>query len=209
MPSTLVHVAIAGLVGTALLRDEFDARSIAVVVAVAVVPDLDAFVGLVVPGAHRALFHTLLLPGLIGTALLYDTRVSARSVLRARWGTRGVRIAWVTLTGLLFGAILPDMFTNGVNAFYPLWDTFYTVNGQLVVSNQRGFVQTFVDLTPAAPAHTTQTIHYSTGVDPTPGSEATDVERVFPVATSGMHLLLVLTATVVVGARLWETRGES
>jgi membrane-bound metal-dependent hydrolase YbcI (DUF457 family) len=208
MPSTLVHVAIAGLVGTALLADEFDRRSIAVVLLVAVVPDLDAFAGLVLPGAHRSLLHTLLLPGLVAGAVWCDTRVRSRSTLRERYGFRGVYVAWVALAGLLVGGILPDMFTNGVNALYPLHDTFYSVNGKLVLSDQRGVVQTFVDLSPTnpEPAKTTNNVRYVTAVNPSPGNKQKNVERVFPIARSGMQLLLVLASAAVVSARLWLGR---
>ena len=206
MPSTLVHVAIGGLVGAALLTTEFDARAVACVVAVTAVPDLDAFAGLVLPGAHRSLFHSLLFPALLGLLLLYDT-TRAGSVVRTRFGTRGVRLAWVSLVALFCGGILPDLFTNGVNAFYPVVDAFYTVDGELLLSNQRGLVQTFVEIQPpeqAAPQPSTETLHYSTPVDPNPGSEPEDVERVAPVFQAGWELMLVLVSTAVVVVRLWD-----
>jgi hypothetical protein len=203
MPSTLVHVAVGGLVGTALLGAAFDRRSLALVLVAAAVPDLDAFAGLFLAGAHRSLLHTLLLPVGVGVAVAYDTRRPA-SRLRARLGDDGARVAWAALAALAFGGILPDMFTNGVNAFYPLHDAFYAVDGKLLLSNQRGVVQTFVELSPPEPAPTTETLHYSTGVDPSPGDEPANVERLFPVVASGMQLLLVLTSAVVVGVRLLD-----
>lgn len=211
MPSTLVHVAIAGLVGTALLATAFDRRAIAVVAVAAAVPDLDAFAGLVFPGAHRSLLHTLLLPTGLAALLLYDTRVADRSAVRTRFGARGVRVGWVALAGLAFGGIFPDLFTNGVNAFYPLHDAFYSVDGKLLLSNQRGVVQTFVELAPPESTQrpTTQTLHYSTGVDPTPGSEPTAVERVFPLAADGFQFMLVVLSALVVGARLYEVESDT
>jgi hypothetical protein len=80
------------------------------------------------------------------------------------------------------------------------------VNGELLLSNQRGVVQTFVELRPDQPAQTTETLHYSTGVDPTPGRESADVERVFPLATSGIQLLLVVAGFGTVALRLWLDR---
>ena len=206
MPSTLVHVAVAGLVGTALLGEEFDGRAIAVVLLVAATPDLDAFTGLVFPGSHRSLLHTLLYPAGLGAVLWYDTRVRTRSLLRGRYGHRGVYVAWVALAGLLFGGILPDMFTNGVNALYPLHDAFYTVNGKLLLSDQRGVVQTFVELSPEKPARTTKNLRYVTGVNPSPGSSPQNAERVFPVAMTGLQLLLILASGTVVSVRLWLRR---
>jgi hypothetical protein len=201
MPSTLVHVALAGLVGTALLGRAFSRRAILLVLAVAVVPDLDAFVG-----PHRALGHTFLLPALLVGLLLVDLRVlGEESLVRRYGGPVGPRVAGVALVGLFVGGILPDLFTNGVNVFYPIHDAFYRVNGELLVSNQRGVVQTFVELG-RGPVGTTESVHYATGVDPTPGAEPENVERVFYVLQSGTDLLLVLTGFGVVAGRLYETR---
>jgi membrane-bound metal-dependent hydrolase YbcI (DUF457 family) len=200
VPSELVHLAVAGLVAASLLGPTFDRRSVTVVLAAAAVPDLDTFVGLVVPGAHRALLHTLVLPALVGVVLTQQSR-RPDSWLRRRYGARGVRVAWVALASLLFAGIAPDLFTNGVNAFYPLHDTFYRVNGELLLSNQRGVVQTFVELG-QAPERTTENTHYWTGVDPTPGDEPANVERIFPVVESGIQLMLVVLSATVLTVRL-------
>lgn len=204
MPSTVVHVALAGLVGVALLGEEFTPRALGVVLLAAAAIDSDAFVGLVLPGAHRSLFHTLLLPVLLGVLVAADSRRERASFLRERWGDHGVRVAWVAIAGLTFGGIFPDLFTNGVNAFYPLHDTFYRVNGHLLFSSQRGLVQTFVELAPETPRPTTRTLHYSTAVDPTPGAEPENVERLFPVVMSGWQLMLVSIGGFVMSSRLWE-----
>ncbi|MFB6095912.1 MAG: metal-dependent hydrolase [Haloferacaceae archaeon] len=219
MPSTLVHVALGGLVGTALLADEFDARAVAVVLVAAALPDLDSFTALVLAGSHRALLHNLLLPALVTGALAYDTREwrlqnrlagSHRSLrpgrLRRRLGDRGVVLAWAALAAFVAGGVLPDLFTNGVNVFYPLHDAFYTVDGKLLLSNQRGIVQTFVDLSPPRPAPSTKDVYYVTGVDPSPGAEPEHVERVFPLARGGWQLMLILVSAGVVSARLWVER---
>lgn len=203
MPSTLVHVAVAGLVGVALLREDFTPRALAVVLVATAFIDSDAFVGLYLGGAHRSLFHTLLLPLLLVALVAYDSR-RTESLLRRRWGDHGVRVAWVAIAGVTFGGIFPDLFTNGVNAFYPLYDTFYTVNGRALVSTQRGFVQTFVEFSPTEPRPTTETLHYSTGVDPQPGQEQGPVERVFPLAMAGWQLMLITLGGFVMGTRLWE-----
>ena len=205
MPSTVVHLAVGAVVAAALLGDEFDRRSVAVVLAATAVPDIDTFVGLYLQGAHRALLHTLVLPAMAGAALTYDTRIRAVSRLRKRWEARGVRVAWVALAALLLGGILPDLMTNGVNAFYPLYDRFLTVDGELLLSNQRGVVQTFVDLS-ADPQRTTENTHYWTGVDPTRGEDPKNVERIFPVVRSGFQLLVVLLGAFTLGARFLEER---
>jgi hypothetical protein len=208
MPSTLVHVALGGLVGAALLTSGFDGRAVAVLVLVTALPDADAVAGLVLPGAHRSLFHSFLFPALLAGLLLVDTR-RADSVVRGRFGARGVRLAWVSLAALVCGGILPDLFTNGVNAFYPAVDAFYTVDGKLLLSDQRGLVQTFVEVQPpeeSDPRPSTRTLHYSTPVDPSPGKEPADVERVAPVFQAGWELMVVLVSSAVVGVRLWDGR---
>lgn len=205
MPSTLVHVAVGGLLGAGLLGAEFDRRAAVVVFVAAALPDVDTFAGFVLPGAHRALLHTFLLPAVLVAVVAYDTRVRPVSRLRRRFGARGVRLAWAGVVALVGGGVFPDLFTNGVNAFYPLHDAFYTVNGRAYLSNRQGLVQTFVDVSPAEPAsRTTENFHYSTGADPSPGAESENVERIFPVAMSGMQLMLLVLSSFVVGARLRE-----
>jgi hypothetical protein len=205
MPSTVVLLALGAVVAAALLSDEFDRRSVAVVLAATTVPDLDTFAGLVMQGTHRALLHTLVLPAVAGAILAYDTRIRAVSRLRGRWGGRGVRMAWVALAALLVGGIFPDLMTNGVNAFYPLYDRFLTVDGELLLSNQRGVVQTFVDLS-TQPERTTENTHYWTGVDPTRGEEPANVERIFPIVRSGFQLLVIVLGVFTLGARFHEER---
>jgi len=82
-----------------------------------------------------------------------------------------------------------------------------------VLSNQRGLVQTFVELDPPEPQggggeqpSTTENTHYSTGVDPASGDEPEDVERIFPVVRSGWQLLVVVAGYGTLAARLWEDR---
>lgn len=217
MPSTVVHVAFAGLLAAALLGWAFDRRSLLVVLAATAVIDLDTVMGLYVEGAHRAAFHTLLLPLVAGAVFAWDVR-REDSFVRGRWGAYGVRTGWVTLAAVTFAGIGPDLFTNGVNVLYPVHDAYYRIWGELLLSSQRGVVQTFVDLSalfgpeaaPSQPAMsvkvgTTENLHYSTGVDVKKGPDPADAERVFPVVATGMQALIVLMSGVAVGARLWET----
>lgn len=202
MPSTLVHLALGALLAAGLLGDEFDGRALGLVLAVTAVPDLDTFVGLWLAGTHRALLHNALVPLLLGALVAYDTRVAARSWLASRGA---VRLAWVCVAAYALAGVGPDLVTNGVNLFYPVVDRFISLSGQVLVSDQRGLVQTLWQPTKSV-VGTTQTLHYATGVDPTPGPEAANVERVFPLAHSGFQLLVVVIATLVSGGRLWTTR---
>ena len=207
MPSTVVHVALAGLLAAALLNEHFDVRAILVVAGVVIFPDLDVFVGILIPGTHRAAFHTLLIPLVLGVGLYYDSRVRERSWVRARWGAWGTRVAGVAVVAYAVAAIGPDLFVNGVNLLYPVHDQFYDFSGKLYYSTQDGLVQTMVEWSkPETNVQTTGNTHYSTGVDPNRGSEPKQVERIFPIAWSGTEFLLVLMGYSIVAWRLCERR---
>jgi hypothetical protein len=212
MPSTVVHVALAGLVGTALLGDEFDALAIAVVMAATACIDLDVFLGWYFIGTHRAAFHTLLLPAGAAALVYYDTRISEQSQILTRWGSYGTRVAWTTIAAVTLAGIGPDLTFNGVNLLYPLHDQFYAFDGELYVSTEDGIIQTFVDLEESARGSTEETQFY-TGVDPEPGSKGADTggnggapERIFPVVANGDQLIVVLASAVTVATRLIESR---
>jgi len=205
MPSTVVHLALGAILAAALLGEAYDARSLGVVLAAVAFPDLDTFVGMVVPGAHRAAFHTLLIPIAAAALIVYDTRFRERSTLRA-YGRRGVTVAWVAVAAYLLAGIGPDLFYNGVDVLYPVVDRFVELSGKVYLSNQRGLVQTVWAFghgrSPVV--GTTATVHFRTGVDAARGPDPASVERIFPVAMTGMQLLLILTALVVTTVRLWR-----
>ncbi|MCD2199955.1 metal-dependent hydrolase [Halobacterium sp. KA-4] len=209
MPSTVVHVAFGALVATALLR-EFDAKTLAVVCAFAALPDVDTFLGVWIAGGHRALLHTALLPAVLGALVVWDTR-RAESWLHAKFGRDGPHVAVVGVVALLFGGILPDLMTNGVNLLYPLHDRFYTFTGSLELSSTEGVVQTFVDFGDepgggGTVGGTTENTHYYTGVDLERGSDPANAERVFPVVASGFQLVVVLTAVAGAVGRFREAK---
>ncbi|QZX99746.1 metal-dependent hydrolase [Halobaculum rubrum] len=206
MPSTLVHLALGGLLAAALLRESaFGRRAVGVVLLATVIPDLDSFVSPVLAGAHRSLGHNVLIPIALVGVLAYDARVRERSWLREHWGDAAPHVAWIALAGFAVAGVGLDYVANGVNLFWPVHDQFYTLNGRAGLSNQRGFFQTFVELTPET-VRTTETLHYATGVDPSPGDEAEDVERVFPLVWAGWQLLLVATSAAVLAVRFARGR---
>ena len=201
MPSTLVHVALGALVAAGLLGEEFDARALGVVLAAAALPDLDTFIGVYLPGTHRALLHTALVPAVAVVLVLYDTRVRERPFLAT---PRAVRLAWAGLAAYALAGIGPDLFTNGANVLYPVHDRFVSLSGRVFLSDQRGLVQTVWGQ--ASLGGTTRTVHYTTGVDLAPGPDPRGVERVFPLADSGFQLLIVLVGAIVAASRLWTAR---
>ncbi|MFC6875087.1 metal-dependent hydrolase [Halobellus marinus] len=221
MPSTLVHVALALLLAAALLGEEFDGRAALVVAAATVLPDLDVALEPFISGAHRSVGHTFLFPALLLAALVWDARRRDRSHLRSRFGDRGVRLAFVAVACIFGAAIVPDLVVGGVNAFYPLHDAFITVDGRLFYSTDRGWVQTFVDLSPPEPSEpsepsqprTTENFRFRTVLDAEPtlgvedsggggSGEPQRVERLFPVAMTGFRAWLLPLSAFVTAVRL-------
>ena len=211
MPSTVVHVAFAGLLGTALLADAFDARAILVVMGSNALLDLDTLIGIVVPGTHRAALHNVWIVLVPAAVLLWDGAIREESLVRKRWGDAAPRVAWVTLAALLFAHVLFDAFFNGVNLFWPLHDRFYDLSGTLLVTDQRGLVQTFVeldagDVAASTARGTTENTHYRTGFDPTRDEPSTGVERIFPIAATGERFVLTVAGFAAVLVRVVEKR---
>lgn len=223
MPSTLVHVAFAGLIAVALLGDEFDRRAAVVIFAATALPDLDAFVALFSTAGHRTVGHTLLIPAVAAAVLAVDTRLRADSTVIRRWGPRGVRLAWVSIAALAVAGIGLDLVTGGANPLWPLHDQFYRLSGKIELSNQRGIIQTFIETDPdtgrTGPMDlgSSREVHVSTGIAPDPvggesstGGSATNggteapPERVFPIVRSGWQLLVLLTGSAVSAIHLWR-----
>jgi hypothetical protein len=209
MPGTVVHLAFSGMIAAALLGAVYDRRSVLVVLGVTAFPDLDAFLALVTVVGHRALLHNFVIP-LSGTVLLWaDTRLRARSLLLNRLGSRGARVAWVSILAYAVSAIGLDLVNGVVNPFWPVHDQFYTLDGKIELSDQRGVVQTFVDLgsegsvVDSGGVGSSQEVNLSTGVDPDPSGEKTNPERIFPVVRSGWELVLLVVGTAVTIARFY------
>ncbi|MFP8891674.1 metal-dependent hydrolase [Natrialbaceae archaeon A-CW2] len=213
MPSTVVHVAVAGLIGVALLGDRFDAKAILVVMVAAAVIDLDTLIGIYFPGTHRAAFHNIWIVLVPAVLLVWDVKLRERSTVLERWGEYGYRVGWVTLVAVLFGHILLDAFYNGVNLFWPVYDRFFDLSGKMIITDQRGFVQTFIEfesgddgtrVAESTARGTTEDTHYSTGFDPSRDDPPEDVERIFPIASSGELFIITVAGYLSVGYRLLE-----
>ena len=210
MAPTLVTAAFGALLAAALLGAAFDRRSVAVVVAAAVLPDLDAVASLVVPGATNALLHAVWLPLAAGVVLYWDTERRGVSRLRERSGWRGVRVAWVALAAFLVAGVGPDLFGGaGVNLLYPLHDAYYLVDGGLLYSTADGVVQTFVTVGAQGPGilpfevlGTTESHAIPTFANPNgrPGL-ALGAERELHLVRTGWHLVVVAAATALLAVR--------
>ena len=199
MPSTIVHLALAGLIAAALLGEHFDRRALAVVFVVIAIPDLDSFL-VFTDAAHRTALHNVWLPVVAATLLWVDLRVREESVVRGRWGAWGVRVAWVTILCSLFAHVALDLTDGFVNLLWPVYDQFYMLDGSIELSDQRGIVNTFSEGgIPLLEAQgTTEEYEITTGVDPGEGK----TERVFPVVRAGWQLVVLVVGTLVTAARL-------
>ena len=213
MPSSVVHAALGLTVAVGLLGAHYDRRALGVVLAVIVAPELDSLLGFVMSGAHRTVFHTLVL-SIVGAAVLYwDTRRDD-SWLRNRWGSYGVQVAWVALFVHTFTHIALDWtHLDGINLVWPLLDQFVALDGELYISSE-GVVQTFVDVSldpttgqqvvDAGQSGTTQSVHVSTPVQPTKEPEG-PVDRRFPIAVHGWQLYVVCLGLFTLIARRLQT----
>jgi hypothetical protein len=211
MPGTVVHMAFAGMLAAALLGTAYDRRALLVVVAVTAIPDLDSFIALVATAGHRTALHNVVVPGIAALVLWVDTARGDRSVVLDRFGHRGVRVAWVALFAYVAAGVGLDFVSGAVNPLYPIHDQFYTLDGKIELSDQRGIIQTFVETNPDSggvpqPQNfgSSQEVNLSTGVDPDPDGTSTDPdpERIFPIVRSGWQLLVLVVGTAVSIARL-------
>ncbi|WP_435194839.1 metal-dependent hydrolase [Natronomonas sp. EA1] len=206
MPPTAVHVAVGGLLAAALLGPHLDRRSVAVVLAAAALPDLDALLSLLVEGGHNAALHTLVWPFLVGVGLYWAT---SGGHLAARFGDRGVRVIWAAFASFLVAGIGLDLLNiEGVNALWPLVDQFYTLVGVLELNNKEGLVQTFVQVnTTGGPflevgtRGSTADYFVPSPLNPTRGPDA-GANRIFRVVETGWQFVLVVASAVVLATRL-------
>lgn len=205
MPSTIVHLAVAGMIAAVLLGEAFDKQSVLIVMIVTAFPDLDSFIALYATAGHRTALHNIWIPFLSALLLWIDLRVRDRSFIKERWGSWGVRVAWVSIVCYAVAHIALDLTDGVVNLFWPVHDQFYTLRGEMELSNQRGIVQTFTESGEGflllEPAGTAEETEITTGVDPgeQPGEE--DPERTFPLFGSGLELLVTIIGTAVTAAR--------
>ena len=220
MPSTVVHVGFAILLAAGLLKGAFDRRALAIILVIVVLPETDTLVGPWMDGAHRALLHTLTIPIVAGVWLTWDTRLREpdRSWLRTRWGDWGVRVAWVALFVHLFAHVLLDWaHLEGINVFYPVYDRFFRLEGELLISSSEGLVQTFVEIhtdpetgdrtADAGAVGTTADTHVANPVELSDEPQPDD-PILLPIAESGWQLYLALTGLFVLVARRFQDRRD-
>lgn len=211
MPSSVVQVGFAFLMGVGLLGTHYDRRALVVLAGVILFPDADTLAGLVIDGAHRALLHNLLLPVLVGALLYWDTTREG-SWLRERAGDYGVRVAWVGLFVHVFAHVALDWsHLEGVNLFYPAVDRFFELGGEASLSTADGFVQTFVEVAPdpetgtttvdAGQGGTTEDTHVANPAQPSDDPDPGPTDRRAPIAVQGWQLYLLVTGLVTLGAK--------
>jgi membrane-bound metal-dependent hydrolase YbcI (DUF457 family) len=221
MPSSVVHAALALAVAVGLLGRFYDRRALLVVLAIVLFPEVDTAIGWVMAGAHRTVLHTMML-SVVATPLLYWDTTRDDSVIRGRWGERGVRIAWVGLFVHTFAHVALDWsHLAGINVFWPFTDRFYTLEGEMYLSTTDGFVQTFVEVSrnpetgasvvDAGQGGTRAETHVANPAQPSADPEPGPVDRRFPIAVQGWQLYVVLTGAFALAAKRLQTplgRGE-
>lgn len=209
MPPTTVHVAVAGLIACALLQHHFDVRAILLVLVASAALDLDALLAVYWSGAHRTVLHNVWLPLGALALLAWDVGVRSESYVRSRWGGYGWRVGWVTVVSVALGHVALDAFYNGANLLWPLHDQLYDFSGEVLVSDQRGFVQDVIELGEDGSTHRGEStdVQYVTATDPAPApSPEEEPERVAYVAETGEHVLLTVVGFAVVAYRIFEHR---
>lgn len=206
MPSTIVHLAVAGMIAAVLLGRHFNKKALVIVFGVTAFPDLDAFIGLYTAAGHRVALHNVWIPVIAAILLWINLSIREQSYVRSRWGEWGVRVIWVSIICYLVAHIMLDLTDGSVNLFWPVYDQFYTLRGGTVeLSDQQGIINTFsssgIPLLEARGG--IDEIRLSTGVDPDPTGVEEDPERIFPVFREGWELVLFLTGTAVTAARFF------
>jgi hypothetical protein len=219
MPSSVVHAGLALLLAVGLLGRFHDRRALALVLAIVILPEIDTAMGWVMAGAHRTVLHTMLIPVIL-TPLLYWETTREDSLIRDRWGARGVRIAWVGLLVHAFAHLAIDWtHLSGINIAWPLVDRFFNLDGEVYLSTTEGVIQTFVEITTdpdtgtgvidAGQGGTRAETHVSSPVQPSPDPDPGPVDRRFPIAVDGWQLYVILVGTFALLARTLQAPLEA
>ncbi|MFB6118642.1 hypothetical protein [Halosegnis sp.] len=207
MPTPIVAAGLGALLAAALLKERaFSARAVAVVLAAAVAPDLDALLWLVDEGLHNAALHNIWIPG-AGALALRSRR--GQQWLRGRFGPDAVAIAWVAVAAYA-AAVALDLFNvESAAVLWPLHDRFFAVAGGVVYSTTQGVEITLLKPTlaggPWLPGASYGTVAGSYRVpsffDPVAGPDGGAARRLLLVG-AGWELLVVLAGGIVAGGRL-------
>ncbi|MFQ3319456.1 MAG: inner membrane protein [Natronomonas sp.] len=219
MPSTVVHVSVAFLIAVGLLGKYYDRRALGLILLILLFPETDTLAGWVLDGAHRALFHSLVLAAAVGVVLYWDT-TGEESWLRERIGPDGVRVLWVGLFVHVFAHLALDWaHLDGINVFYPLSDRFFRIEGEMYLSTADGFVQTFIEVATnpetgqqsidAGQGGTTKNTHVSSPVDPSSAPEPQQVDRRAPIAVQGWQLYLIVAGAFTLVAKQLQSSPRS
>ncbi|WP_336133380.1 metal-dependent hydrolase [Natronomonas amylolytica] len=221
MPSTIVQVGLAFLVGVGLLGSYYDRRAAVFLLVAVLLPDADTLVGFVMNGAHRTLLHNVLVP-VGGMGLLYwETHAREASWIRHRVGDYGTRLLWVGAFVHVFAHISLDWtHLEGVNMLWPLRDQFFKLDGEAYYSTAEGFVQTFVEVfedpdtgqqsVDVGGGGGRQETHVSNPAQPSanPSSDG-PVDRRVPIAVQGWQLYLIVAGLFVAVAKRFQSPGVS
>lgn len=215
MPSALVAAGLAALLAAALLDErDLTPRTLAVVVAAGIAPDLDVIIDTAFEGLHNAALHNVWIPLLVGGAVRWDANRPG-SWLRGRYGDRGVRVAWVALAAFCLAVGLDLFNIESAAVLWPVHDRFFGVVGKVGYSTREGVLFTLVkpnlaggELFPEAGSGTVSGgRHIVSFLNPADGPD-TGVVRDLVFVESGWQLLVVLAGAAVAGGRLLWPGGD-
>lgn len=199
MPSVIFHIAIAILIITGIFEEKLNLKTIFLVIAVIMVPDLDALTEIFWLGTHRTLLHNLYIPLILSIIFIYDFYIRDNSYIQKNWGIYGKKLTIVIIFCLTFVSIGLDLFYNGVNLFWPIYDQFFILNGPIYYSTEEGLKLALFEIEKAGP---TSEVHLRTGFDMVQGTDPPNIERIFVLFGTGNQFLISVLAFIIVTWKL-------
>lgn len=199
MASTVVHISFAIIIACALIPiDKFSYKSLLLVILPVAFLDIDAMAFIIKEGMHRTLLHNIIIPSIFIIGIYYDIFIREKSFIEKYYAKKYVLIISTTsYIAVIFSGIGLDFASNGVNLFWPIYDRFYTLDGQFVLSSKDGLIQTFTDtFFENKNIKTTENHIYSTPVNPNPESNDKS-PLILHIAYTGWQIIIILTSIVL------------
>ncbi len=233
MPSIIVHAAVGAVIGRAILGDDFDEWALLAVVTAAIFPDVDMFLEIWFPGAHRTVLHNIWIVVIPALIMFYLVYVRDTDFFERHWGPEGERVVWTCIFVIAFAHIGLDLVESGVNLFWPVYDQFFFLTGVFVISTETGVEQSFIGeeaewklgtvedrrymsliQEPEEPEvvedkpEDAETVDDPDTVEDPPDTERRmrDVEIVLPVFGNGYELMFTMISFIIIGQNVRDIR---
>lgn len=204
MASTVIHVSFAVIIACSLIPlEKFSYKSLIIVILPVALLDIDALAFVIKEGLHRSLLHNIIIPTVIIVLIYYDLSISDESYIGNYYDKEYVMIiSFTSYIAVIFAGIAIDFASNGVNLFWPLYDHFYTLDGQFVFSSEEGVIQTFTDtfFNSNKQVRTTDNHVYKTPINPAPKSDETS-PTIIHIAYTGWQVVIILTSITILSLK--------